>query len=49
VFGKVIEGQKVVDSIRQGDKINSLTIIRNGQAAIDFQADQAAFDALLKK
>jgi len=49
VFGKVIDGQKVVDSIRQGDKINSITIIRNGQAAGDFKADQAAFDALSKR
>jgi peptidyl-prolyl cis-trans isomerase B (cyclophilin B) len=26
VFGRVIEGQDVVDSIQQGDKINSITI-----------------------
>jgi peptidyl-prolyl cis-trans isomerase B (cyclophilin B) len=26
-FGKVIEGVEVVDAIRQGDKINSITII----------------------
>ncbi|NJM36894.1 MAG: peptidylprolyl isomerase [Akkermansiaceae bacterium] len=26
VFGQVTEGQKVVDAIRQGDKINSITI-----------------------
>jgi len=49
VFGKVVEGQKVVDSIRQGDRINSVTIVRNGQAANDFKADQAAFDALSKR
>ena len=49
VFGRVVQGQKVVDSIRQGDKINSISIIRNGQAAIDFKADQATFDALSKK
>ena len=46
VFGRVVEGQKVVNSIRQGDKINTVTIIRNGQAANAFKADQAAFDAL---
>jgi peptidyl-prolyl cis-trans isomerase B (cyclophilin B) len=26
VFGKVIEGQKVVDAVRQGDKIENITI-----------------------
>ena len=46
VFGQVIEGQNVVDSIRQGDRINSITIIRNGHHANQFQADQVAFDTL---
>lgn len=27
VFGKVVEGLEVIDQIRQGDKINSITII----------------------
>ena len=49
VFGRVVDGQKVVDAIKQGDKINKITIVRNGQAANDFKTDQAAFDALLKK
>ena len=26
VFGQVIEGQKVVDSIKQGDVMNSVTV-----------------------
>lgn len=47
VFGHVIEGQNVVDSIRQGDKINSVTIIRTGAAAKNFIADQEHFDKLL--
>jgi peptidylprolyl isomerase len=47
VFGRVIEGQRVVNAIQQGDKINSITIVRNGTAAQAFKADQAAFDALL--
>ena len=47
VFGKVLEGQQVVNAIKQGDKIQSLTIIRNGNAAQAFRADQAAFDSLL--
>ena len=48
VFGKVVEGQDVVNAIRQGDKIKSITIIRNGPLANQFKADQAAFDALLR-
>lgn len=47
VFGQVIEGQNVINRIRQGDKIERITIIRNGQAANAFKADQAAFDTLL--
>jgi peptidylprolyl isomerase len=49
VFGTVVEGQNVVNIIRQGDKINSVTIIRNGQLASQFRADQAAFDSLLRE
>ncbi|MDR2304122.1 MAG: peptidylprolyl isomerase [Treponema sp.] len=47
VFGKVVEGQNVVNAIKQGDKINKVTIIRNGSAAQAFKADQAAFDSLV--
>ena len=49
VFGHVVEGQDVVDAIRQGDKINSVRIIRNGPAAMQYRADQAAFDNILKE
>ena len=49
VFGRVVEGQNVVDAIRQGDRIRSLTIIRNGLLATQFKADQAAFDSLLRE
>jgi peptidylprolyl isomerase len=49
VFGRVVEGQDVVNAIRQGDKIRNITIIRNGPLANQFKADQAAFDALLQK
>jgi peptidylprolyl isomerase len=47
VFGHVVEGQDVVNKITQGDKINSVTIIRNGDKAKAFKADQAGFNRLL--
>ncbi len=47
VFGHVVQGQDVVNTIKGGDTINSLTIIRVGDAAKNFKNDQAAFDALL--
>lgn len=49
VFGNVIEGQDVVNAVRQGDVINSVEIIRVGKEAEAFTADQAMFDALRKK
>jgi peptidylprolyl isomerase len=48
VFGYVVKGQDVVNKIKQGDKIISITIIRNGDKAKAFKADQGSFDALLK-
>jgi peptidylprolyl isomerase len=47
VFGQVVQGQSTVNKIRQGDKIDRITIIRNGDAANAFKADQEAFNALL--
>ncbi|MDR2049005.1 MAG: peptidylprolyl isomerase [Treponema sp.] len=47
VFGRVVEGQQVVNFVKQGDKIESVTIVRNGSAAQAFKADQAAFDGFL--
>ncbi len=38
VFGHVVEGQEVVDAIKQGDKIDKLEIIREGEAARNFNA-----------
>lgn len=49
VFGRVVQGQQTVDAVRQGDKIERITIIRNGPDALLFKADQAAFDALVKE
>jgi len=48
VFGRVVDGQDVVNAVKQGDSIESVSIVRNGAAARAFKADQAAFDALLK-
>ncbi len=38
VFGHVVIGQEVVDSIEKGDAINKIDIIRNGKAAKEFDA-----------
>jgi peptidylprolyl isomerase len=47
VFGRVVEGQKVVDTIAQGDTIKAVEILRVGKEAERFTSDQAAFDAAL--
>ncbi|HAK45930.1 MAG TPA: peptidylprolyl isomerase [Spirochaeta sp.] len=49
VFGHVVEGMDVVNSIKQGDKIETLTIIRRGADAEAFKADQETFDSLVKE
>lgn len=46
IFGKVIEGQKIVDSTLQGDVMQKVEIIRVGQEARKFEADQAHFERL---
>ncbi len=46
VFGKVIKGQNVVNMIRQGDKMLTVRILRNGPDALAFKSGQATFDAL---
>lgn len=38
VFGHVVEGQEVVDSIKQGDTIDQVEIIREGESAKEFNA-----------
>lgn len=47
VFGHVVIGQNVVDSIAQGDIINTIDIIRNGSAAQNFDAP-AIFEKHMK-
>jgi peptidylprolyl isomerase len=48
VFGRVVQGQNVVNAIAQRDIIESITIIRNGPAAAAFKTDQGAFDGYVK-
>ncbi|PID68325.1 MAG: peptidylprolyl isomerase [Flavobacteriia bacterium] len=47
VFGHVVEGQDVVDAVAQGDSIEKVSIIRQGQEAEAFDALEAfqAFNA----
>jgi peptidylprolyl isomerase len=47
VFGSVVQGQNIVNTTRQGDRIQKITIIRNGADANAFKADQENFDRLL--
>ncbi len=49
VFGKVLEGQDVVNKMRQGDVIKKVTIVRKGRDAEAFGATQADFDRLKKE
>ena len=48
VFGHVVEGLEVVNKIAMGDKIETLKIVRVGEKAKAFKADQAEFDKLAK-
>ena len=41
VFGKVIEGQDVVDAVAQGDLMDKVEIVRVGEAAEQFNAVEA--------
>ncbi|MEE4353377.1 MAG: peptidylprolyl isomerase [Desulfatiglans sp.] len=49
VFGRVVTGQEVVDTIRKGDAIKRVSIIRVGEEAKTFATDQTAFEKLLKQ
>jgi len=49
VFGHVVEGMKVVNSIKKEDFIRELNIIRVGDEAKKFQTDEAAFQTQNKK
>lgn len=47
VFGSVIEGQPVVDSIAQGDQIKTVKIVRKGSAAKSFIVSQESLNELI--
>jgi len=51
VFGKVVEGQEVVDTVAQGDTIDSLEIVRQGADAESWNAVEAfrTFDGARRK
>ena len=46
VFGRVVEGQDVVNAIAKGDKIKKVTIKRIGEKAMAFKGDEAQFAKL---
>jgi peptidylprolyl isomerase len=45
VFGKVIEGMDIVNSIVQGDKIEKLSIVRHGASVASYDATAIATPA----
>ena len=49
VFGHVVQGMDVVKTIKAGDKMNSVRILRIGAAAGSFVVTQKGFDALVAK
>ena len=49
VFGEVVEGQKIIDSIEQNDLIKSIKIIRNGHEAKNFDAPKIFENYFVKK
>jgi cyclophilin family peptidyl-prolyl cis-trans isomerase len=48
VFGRVVEGQDVVNRIAIGDKITTLKIVRVGEKAKAYKGDQADFEKFSK-
>ena len=47
VFGRVADGMDVVGKIKAGDKIEKVTVIRNGKAAESFDTSNEAFRRLV--
>ncbi len=48
VFGETIKGMRVVNAIRQGDKIKTLRIVRVGEKAKKFIIDNDKFNKLIE-
>jgi len=48
VFGEVVEGMGVVDAVQQGDVIESVTIVRNGEAAQAFDVSAQGLPEVLE-
>ena len=49
IFGHVVEGQDVVNSIAQGDTIKTIKILRMGEKAKKFKGDEEEFQKLSGK
>ncbi|MFA5513505.1 MAG: peptidylprolyl isomerase [Sphaerochaetaceae bacterium] len=49
VFGSVVEGQSVVDTVKQGDKIEKIEIIRKGKEAEAFAVTKESFSAMVQE
>ena len=47
IFGLVVEGQDVVDTVEQGDRIESVEIIRIGDEANAFETSKAIFKEMV--
>ena len=49
VFGRVVQGQEVVNAIRQGDRIERIRILRQGAAAEAFKVSPESFEQLKRE
>jgi cyclophilin family peptidyl-prolyl cis-trans isomerase len=49
VYGRVVQGQEVVNAVRQGDRIEQVRIVRRGQAAEAFRVNPQSFQRLLQE
>ena len=49
IFGQVVDGQNVVDEIKQGDHMNEINILRIGADVENYEVTQEMFDNLVKE